>query len=100
MPSVSPIRKSVVEFCGGRSGAVLCMLALRYLFHNQVIQGPWEKRGSLAKRSQGKQHPQGRARLQLEQGKGGTIQRQLVDIGVIKDGLGFAKGSMGKSLGK
>ena len=39
MPSVSPIRKSVVEFCGGRSGAVLCLLALRYLFHNQVIQG-------------------------------------------------------------
>ena len=50
MPSVSPIRKSVVEFCGGRSEAVLCMLALRYLFHNQVIQGPWEKRGPLAKR--------------------------------------------------
>ena len=29
MPSISPIGKSVVEFCGGRSGAVLCMLALR-----------------------------------------------------------------------
>lgn len=61
--AINPIGKSVVEFCGGRSGVVLCILALRCLFDLQVVQGLWEKRGRSAERLQGKWYPQGRDRL-------------------------------------
>lgn len=56
----------------------------RPLLDIQVIWGLWEKGDPSADRLQGKQHPQGRTRLQLEKEKEGNIQRQLADIGVLQ----------------